>query len=360
LFIHDTNGTAFSLVVDDFLVKYKDDAAGQHLISCLQELYQITIDKGPIQKYVGITIDYQKEKKYIDLSMPGYVQKALVRFGKTDVRGVNSPLTYVPPNYGAKSQTLKPDSTGAALLTPAQILYVQEVVGVFLYYSRAVDPLMITAINKIGSRQAGADVTILPDIERFFQYALRWSNNVMRIHASNMILNVHSDASYLSETKARSRAGAFMCMGTELHGARPNAPVLYLSVIIATIVDSATAAEYAAAFIAAQAATSLRLTLGELGYPQPATQITCDNACAVGIANDSFNQKRSKTIDMRYHWIRDQVRLGYFTIIWQPGKINLADLFTKAHPVHHHLKMIETYSIIEEGVLDNMAIIPDY
>jgi hypothetical protein len=63
---------------------------------------------------------------------------------------------------------------------------------------------------------------------------------------------------------------------------------------------------------------------------------------------------------MRYHWIRDQVRLGNFTIIWQPGAINLADLFTKAHPVHHHLDMIDTYSIIEEGVLDNMVIIPDY
>ena len=139
-----------------------------------------------------------------------------------------------------------------------------------------------------------------------------------------------------------------------MHGTRPNTPVLYLSVIISTIVDSATAAEYAAAFIAAQAATSLRITLGELGYPQPATQITCDNACAVGIANDSFSQKRSKTIDMRYHWLRDQVRLGNFTIIWQPGSINLADFFTKAHSVEHHLNMIKTYSVAEEGVLSNV------
>ncbi len=130
--------------------------------------------------------------------------------------------------------------------------------------------------------------------------------------------------------------------------------------IISTIVDSATSAEYAAAFIAAQAATSLRLTLDELGYHHLATQITCDNACAAGIANDSFNQKRSKTIDMRYHLIRDQVRLGNFTVIWEAGKSKLADLFTKAHPVHHHVAMIETYSIVEERVLNIMAIIPDY
>ncbi len=42
-----------------------------------------------------------------------------------------------------------------------------------------------------------------------------------------------------------------MFMGTKLHGARPNAPVLYLSVSISTIVDFATAAEYATAFIGA-------------------------------------------------------------------------------------------------------------
>ena len=33
--IHATNGTAFTLVVDDFLVEYKDAATGQHLIACL-------------------------------------------------------------------------------------------------------------------------------------------------------------------------------------------------------------------------------------------------------------------------------------------------------------------------------------
>ncbi len=80
-----------------------------------------------------------------------------MRFGKTAVRGVNSPMTYVPPNYGAKSQTLKPDTAAQTPLTPAQILFVQEVVGVFLYYSRAVDPLMITAINKISAGGSGRE-----------------------------------------------------------------------------------------------------------------------------------------------------------------------------------------------------------
>jgi hypothetical protein len=151
---------------------------------------------------------------------------------------------------------------------------------------------MITAINKIGSSQSNADISIMDKIQRFLQYASRFKNAKLRIHASDMQLQIHSDASYLSETKSRSRAGAFMFLGKLKPNQRPNAPNTYLSTIISTVVDSATAAEYAALFIAAQVATSLRLTLADLGYSQKPTTIICDNECAVGIANDSFTQKR--------------------------------------------------------------------
>jgi hypothetical protein len=115
---------------------------------------------------------------------------------------------------------------------------------------------MIAAINKIERHHSARHREILSVC-----------CTLLFIHASDMVLNVHSNASYLSETKARSRAGTYMCMGTKIHGTRPNASILNLSVIVATIVDSAIAAEYAAVFM------SLYQTLGELGYPQLATQI---------------------------------------------------------------------------------------
>ena len=211
--------------------------------------------------------------------------------------------------------------------------------------------MLLTAVNKLGSRQATADSSIFKDTERLFQYVSKWRNATMRIRASDMQLQVYSDASYLSESKSRSRAGGFMYLGKCGPGQVPNAPIVYLSTIISTVVDSAASAEYAALFINAQAATSIRQTLEELGYPQTATPITCDNSCAVGIANKSFTQKRSKTIDMRYHWIQDQILLGNLTVTWEAGKDNLADFFTKAHPVSHHLEMMKTYLIPDEGVL---------
>jgi hypothetical protein len=93
--------------------------------------------------------------------------------------------------------------------------------------------------------------------------------------------------------------------------------------------------EYAGLFCAGQHAAGLRATLEEMGYPQPATPIQGDNTCANGIANDMVNQKRSRAMDTRLHWIRDRVRRGEFLIYWRPGAFNMADFFTKNHSAAH-------------------------
>jgi hypothetical protein len=72
-----------------------------------------------------------------------------------------------------------------------------------------------------------------------------------------------------------------------------------------------------------------------LGYSQTDTEIFCDNLCAVRIAKYIFNLKRTKTIDKRYYWIRDQINSHTFKATWEAGKLNLADFFTKTHPVYH-------------------------
>ena len=117
----------------------------------------------------------------------------------------------------------------------------------------------------------------------------------------------------------------------------------YMSMVIPTVCSSVAEAEYAALFLAGRTITNLRNILEDLGYPQKTTNIMCENSCAVGIVNATVKQKRSKAIDMRYHWIRDQVQQGKLTVTWAEGATNLADYFTKAHPVHHYVSMRRTY-----------------
>ena len=342
LFKHKTNSVAFTLVVDDFFIKYKDIKHAEHLIKSLSELYTITTLMGNTQKYIGITMLYNRKAKYIHWCMPGYVHKALKRFRRLNLRGADSPCIYTPPQYGKHAHDVLPDPP-SELLTPEQHKELQEIVGVFLFYARAVDPTMLTPLSKIASKQAKPTTLLLPDIERFLQYATKYPNAGQRIRASKMILLTHSDASYHSESEARSRAGGHIYFGDHKNDIVPNAAVCNISTIIPTVAASAVEAEYASAFIVGQAATSIMHTAMDLGYPQHTIQMISDNSCAVGIANNTVKQKRSKAIDMRYHWIRDQVQQRKISVIWKPGSENLADFFTKAHPVHHHKTMRNRY-----------------
>ena len=343
LFKHETNSVAFTLVVDDFGIKYTHSADADHLLAVLRELYIMTEDRALKQKYVGITIDHDRTKNEMTLSMPGYVDKALQRFGRAERRGARSPLTYIPPVIGVRSQETRPLPPEA--LEPVDATkktFIQEVTGVFLFYSRAVDPTILTALNKISIQQTNPTKATLRAVDRLLSYVETYPNAHIIITRSDMQLCVQSDASYHSETGARSRAGGIIYFGCTADGTI-NGAIDYISTVIPTICASAAEAEYAALFIVGREATAARHILADLGHPQNTTTIVCDNQCAVGIANDEVKQKRSKAIDMRYHWIRDQVRQGKFTIKWEKGSENLADYFTKAHPVAHVVSMRRTY-----------------
>ncbi len=61
-------------------------------------------------------------------------------------------------------------------LTAVKTRKLQEIVCVFLFYLRVVEPTMLTAINKIASRQAKPTSLIKQEVERFLQYANKWLN----------------------------------------------------------------------------------------------------------------------------------------------------------------------------------------
>ena len=103
--------------------------------------------------------------------------------------------------------------------------------------------------------------------------------------------------------------------------------------------SSAAEAEVGALFLNANKAVFLRQILTELGHPQPRTLIQTDNSTAEGVINKKIQPKRTKAMDMRFHWLRDCKAQGQFRIYWRPGKTNLADYFTKHHPPMHHVNV---------------------
>ncbi len=130
----------------------------------------------------------------------------------------------------------------------------------------------------------------------------------IRYRASDMILNVHSDASYLSTPKACSRAGGYFFLGSLPHDGDPirlNGTIHITCTILKLIAALAAETELGALFLNAQEAKIMRLFLIELGHPQPPTPIHIDNTPTVGIVNNTVKQQPSRAMEMQYFWLLD-------------------------------------------------------
>jgi 3-phenylpropionate/cinnamic acid dioxygenase small subunit len=120
---------------------------------------------------------------------------------------------------------------------------------------------------------------------------------------------------------------------------RGQTSILNVASVIKNVLASASESEVGACFQNAQSGAPLRVTLTELGHTQPDKPLCTDNYTAFGILNETIKQKRSKAMDMRYHWLTYRVRQKQFDVYWRPGRDNLGDYHTKHHSAQHHKYM---------------------
>jgi hypothetical protein len=155
-------------------------------------------------------------------------------------------------------------------------------------------------INDIATEQTKANEKTQAAMNQMLDYLATHPDAASRYHASDMILHIHSDASYLSVSNARSRLGDFFFLGnTSPEQDTLNGSILNVAAIIKNVFASAAESEVGSCFHNAQSGAPLRVTLTELGHTQPPTPLRTDNSTAFGILNETIKQKRSKAMDMR-------------------------------------------------------------
>eukprot|EP00957_Ditylum_brightwellii_P193803 14757843-Ditylum_brightwellii.AAC.1 len=165
------------------------------------------------------------------------------------------------------------------------------------------------------------------EIIHLLDYAATHPHAVIRYTASGMALYIHSDASYMSEPCARSRAGGhFFLSSKPKDPTKPptehiplNGAVHSVCKVIQNVMASSSEAEIAALYANAKKGKELRMALLEMGHPQPHTPIMTDNSTACSIINNTVKQKRTCAIDMRFYWVRDRCAQKHFIVYWAPG-----------------------------------------
>ncbi len=196
--------------------------------------------------------------------MPKYIMNQLTRYSHP------APLKPNPVTYGKDNQAPNP-TNDSPFLDNAGKKRIQQVVGSFLYYARAVNPTILMALSNIATQQSAPTKNTKKWVNQFLDYM--WTHPdavIVQYRALDMLLNVHSNASYLSAPCARSHAGGYFFLGSlpvEGNPIKLNGAIHIMCTIHRLVAASTAEAELGAFFLNAQETKVLRLTLAKLGHP---------------------------------------------------------------------------------------------
>ena len=200
------------MVVNDFGVKYVGKEPVDHLIKYIEEKYELTEDwSGDL--YCGIKLHWDYNVRTVNISMPGYIKKLLQKYKhKMSTEPQHCPYTPAPKQYGTEAQAPLPVNISPRL-SDEEIKEIQRIIGSMLYYARAVNITVFMALSSIASKQTRGTTNTMAKAKQLLDYLVTHPDATIQFRAPDMILNVHLDASYLSETKSHSRACGHFFMG---------------------------------------------------------------------------------------------------------------------------------------------------
>ncbi len=278
--------------------------------------------------------------------MPGYIKKKLQEYNHVLPGHMQAcPYSPVPKKFGADThKPLVVDSS--PLLGEKGLKRVQKIVGSILYYARTVDMTVLMALSAIPVEQTKATAKTMGRCIQLLDYLASNSEAKVRYYASDMFMNIHSDASYLLETKARSRACRPFFMGwmpKNGESIKINGAFYVNTTILKFVVASEAEAEPGALFHNCQHGIIFRQTLTKMGHPQPKTPVHCNNETVVGIANNTVKWQQSRSMEMRFFGVGNKVAQDVYALSWHPGQENLADYQSKHHIGSHHIAVRPWY-----------------
>ena len=356
LWKHDKRNIIFCLCVDDFGIKYFNADDVHHLLTSLRNYYKISPDWSGSQ-FCGLQFSWHLNNGYVNVSMPKYIPALLKKLNYEPNLPQYSPHPVAPftiPSPGKRQFALPPDSSPP--LNSKLTTKMQSIIGSLLYYARAIDCTILPALNSLSTQQSKPTEQTLRLCHRLLDYVATYPNPILCYRASDMVLSIHSDAAYLVAPKTRSRIAGFFSLGSNLQPTTsPHCPVLVECKTLRHVVTSSAEAEIAGVYHNAQIAIPIRRLLTFMGHPQPTTSIITDNSTVSGFANDNITQKRSKSWDMRFYWLRDKEQSKDFKISWKQAFDNLADYFTKHFTATYH-KTIRSKYVLDPSALQTARV----
>ncbi|GJY88270.1 retrovirus-related pol polyprotein from transposon TNT 1-94 [Tanacetum coccineum] len=298
------------IYVDDIIFASTDPKDCDRFSNEMSSKFQMSM-MGQISFFLGLQISQNPRGIFINQSK--YANEILKKFDLHKSDPVDTPMV--------ERTKLDEDLSGI----PVDQTQYRSMIGSLMYLT-ASRPDLVFAVCMCARYQSKPTKKHLEAVKRVFRY-LQGSINMGLWYPKDtaMALTAYADADHAGcQDTRRSTSGSAQFLGDKL--------VSWSSKKQTSTSISSTEAEYIAMSGCCAQILWMRSQLSDYGFAYNHIPLYCDNKSAIALCCNNVQHSRSKHIDIRHHFIREQVEKGVVELYFVRTKYQLADIFTKALP----------------------------
>lgn len=317
LFFRRKTKTVLIVYIDDMIVFSKEPIELQEAVKEITSIFDV-VDLGSTKKILGVNIDENDGKIY--LHQKDSIMALIQKFDSYKPKMSNLPITKIDDLF------IDDDNDGDdedVKETPYRSL-----LGSLAFIASRTRPDITFAVNVFARFQQNPKVKHWKGLLRVLGY-LQYTNDyrLLMSGAKDTIIHSYADANFAANPKTRrSTSGAIHYIDC--------IPILWESSQQPNVSLSTMEAEFIALAEATRDSIWLKRVRDEvlkaMGIQYNKDSILyCDNTAAITFSDTECENKRSRHIDVKYKFVREQVMSGNFILRYIETKSNMADLFTK-------------------------------
>ena len=318
------------LHVDDGSVVGSNDSKTTAFLDHLKDKFSITTS--PVQRLLGMDVKQSDDNSNISISMRNYILEFLHDSNMDNCNPVRTPMEI----FSRTSLSKEDDNDISDFKLHNNF---RSLVGSLSYLCNIARPDIAVAVNYLSRNQANPQNFHWRIAKRLCRY-LKGTLDLGIVYSFSSTpaattLFGYADADWASDVSCRnSTSGYIFKIGDHL--------ISWKCKLQHVIALSTTEAEYYSLSAAIKEAKYLRSLLHDLGFSQiQATTVFEDNQGCVNLAHHSTSHERTKHIDIKHHYIRQEIRDGNIRVIYCPTRDMTADIMTKPLNFELHSRCVQ-------------------